>query len=161
MKPFKGLLLIATITSLVGFSSGWASADGDELDDRVKGMVANNGSGTLIVRAQGLESSDGNLRFVLFNSKKNFLKSPTRAEIIEIEDRQGTWIIDDLPYGVYALLVHHDVDASGVMERHWYGKPKEPTGASNDAPSKFGPPKFKDARFPFESPTLTITVTVK
>lgn len=152
MQPLKGLLLIAATTSLVGFSSGWASADGDEPD---------NGSGTLIVRAQGLESSDGNLRFVLFDSKKNFLKSPTHAEIVEIEDRQGTWILDDLPHGVYALLVHHDVDASGVMERHWYGKPKEPTGASNDAPAKFGPPKFKDARFSFESPSLTITVTVK
>jgi len=106
----------ATITSLVGFLSGWASADGDELDDHVKGKFANNGSGTLIVRAQGLDSSDGNLCFVLFNSKKNFLKSPTRAEIIEIENKQGIWMIDDLPYGVYALLVHHDVDASGVME---------------------------------------------
>jgi uncharacterized protein (DUF2141 family) len=50
---------------------------------------------------------------------------------------------------------------SGTMERHWYGKPKEPTGASNDAPAKFGPPKFKNAKFQLESPTLTLTVTVK
>jgi uncharacterized protein (DUF2141 family) len=50
---------------------------------------------------------------------------------------------------------------SGTMERHWYGKPKEPSGTSNDAPAKFGPPKFKNAKFRFESPTLTLTVTVK
>lgn len=47
------------------------------------------------------------------------------------------------------------------MERHWYMKPKEPTGASNDAPAKLGPPKFKDAKFQLEGPTLTLTITVK
>ncbi len=128
---------------------GWVTAEGAEL------------TGTLTIRVQGLTSEDGNLRFVLFDTKKNFLKNPVRAEVVEIMDQQGTWIIDELSYGTYAVLVHHDIDASGKMERHWYGKPKEPTGASNDAPAKFGPPKFKDAKFQFESPTLTLTVTVK
>ena len=64
-------------------------------------------------------------------------------------------------YGVYAVLVHHDVAGSGAMERHWYGKPKEPTATSNDAPSKFGPPKFKKAKFTFDTPSHIITITVK
>jgi uncharacterized protein (DUF2141 family) len=118
-------------------------------------------TGTLTVHVEGLLSGDGNLRFVLFDSEKDFLKHPVRAEIIEIKDQQGTWIIDELPYGTYAVLVHHDTNMSGTMERHWYGKPKEPSGTSNDAPAKFGPPKFKNAKFRFESPTLTLTVTVK
>ena len=65
-----------------------------------------------------------------------------------------------MPFGVYAVLVHHDVNARGTMEQHWYGKPKEPTGASNDAPARFGPPTFDDAKFQFKSPVLTLTVTV-
>lgn len=117
-------------------------------------------TGTLTVHAQGLASNDGNLRFVLFDSRKDFLKRPVRADIVEIKDQQGTWIVEGLPYGTYAVLVHHDVDASGKMERHWFGKPKEPTGASNDAPSRLGPPKFSDAKFTLESATLTLTVTV-
>ncbi len=36
----------------------------------------------------------------------------------------------------------------------------EPTGASNDAPSKFGPPKFKDGKFLIESPALTLAITI-
>ncbi len=117
-------------------------------------------TGTLVVHAQGLTSDDGNLRFVMFDSKENFLKRPVRAEVIEISGQQGTWIIEDLPFGEYAVLVHHDIDGSGKMERHWYGKPKEPTGASNNAPPRMGPPKYKDAKFQLGSSELTITITV-
>ena len=125
------------------------------------GPVGADLTGTLIVAVQGLTSSDGKLRFVLFDSKKNFLKAPVRAGVIEINDQQGFWTVEELSYWTYAMLVHHDINASGRMERHWYGKPKEPTGASNDAPANFGPPKFKHAKFQLDSPTLKLTVTVK
>ena len=148
------LLLFAAFTMLLGAPFGSAVAEDDAAS-------ATTDSGTLIVHVEGLESSDGSLRFVMFDSQENFLKNAVRAEVIEIEDRQGTWTIEDLPYGVYAVLVHHDVDGSGVMERHWYGKPKEPTGTSNDAPARFGPPKFKKAKFVFEAPTQTMTIVVK
>jgi len=118
-------------------------------------------TGTLIVNVPNLQSDDGDLRFVMFDSSKSFLKNPARAEIVEISARQGSWIVEDLPYGTYAVLVHHDVDGSGKMERHWYGKPKEPTGVSNDAPSRFGPPKFKRAKFEFAVPSMTMTISVQ
>lgn len=88
----------------------------------------------------------------------NFYAAGRRCRI---KDRQGTWIVENLPFGTYAVLAHHDIDASGKMERHWYGKPKEPTGAFNDAPARFGPPKFKHAKFEFAVPSLTLTITVK
>lgn len=119
------------------------------------------GRGILTVRVVGLQSSEGKLRFVMFDSQEDFLKNAFRAEVIDINDKQGSWVVRDLPFGDYAVLVHHDVDGSGAMERHWYGKPKEPTGTSNDAPSRFGPPKFKKARFAFESPSQTIVIAVK
>ena len=144
MTPLRHLLVVI-ISLLVLVSPSWVSGAGE---------------GTLTVQVQGLTSDDGNLRFVLFDSKESFLKRPVRAGIIEITGREGTWIVEDLPYGEYAVLVHHDIDGSGKMERHWYGKPKEPTGASNDAPAKFGPPKYDDARFTFESSELRLTVTV-
>jgi len=141
--------LIAALVLLQGSPPGWVTAEGAEL------------TGTLIVHVRGLRSDDGNLRFVLFDSQRDFLNRPVRAEIVEIKDQQGMWTIEKLPYGTYAVLVHHDINTNGTMERHWYGKPKEPTGASNDAPARFGPPKFEKAKFQFESPTLAITVTIK
>jgi len=149
MRSLNRYFIITASALLLGGPLGGVTAEGAD------------SNGTLIIRVQGLMSGDGNLRFVLFDSEKNFLKNPVRADVVEIEDKQGTWTIEDLPYGTYAVLVHHDINASGTMERHWYGKPKEPTGASNDAPAKFGPPKFKNAKFQFESPTLTLTVTIE
>jgi uncharacterized protein (DUF2141 family) len=124
------------------------------------GRVAANDTGTLVVTVEGLKADEGDLRFVLFDSKNDFLKQPVSAEIVEINDRQGTWTVEDLPHGAYAVLVHHDLNANGKMERHWYGKPKEPTGTSNDPPARMGPPLWKKAKFEFVAPTLTITITV-
>jgi uncharacterized protein (DUF2141 family) len=146
---------------LLSISTGWASTDGKKQDAHGKDTGPDSSGGTLIVHVQGLKSSEGNLRFVLFDSEENYLKLPVRADIVAIENRKGVWVLENLPHGVYAVLVHHDIDESGVMERHWYGKPKEPTGTSNDAPAGFGPPKFKDAKFKFDSTNLTIAVTVK
>ncbi len=149
MRLLGRYFVITAFVMLLGSSLCQVNADGTD------------STGTLIVRVRGLTSGEGNLRFVLFDSKKNFLKHPVRADVVEIEDQQGTWTIEELPYGTYAILVHHDINTSGTMERHWYGKPKEPTGASNDAPARFGPPKFKDAKFKLESPSLTLMVTLK
>ena len=152
---------IAVVVSLLGGPLLPAVAEADETADSEEIVVADSDTGTLIVHVQGLTSDDGNLRFVLFDSKENFLKRPVRAEIVEISNRQGTWTVADIPLGEYAVLVHHDVDGSGKMERHWYGKPKEPTGASNDAPARFGPPKYKAAKFELDSPERTLTITVR
>lgn len=157
----RKILLAAVLASLGGHLPCYGSAEANEKADRENSEVVDHQTGTLFVRVQGLVSDEGNLRFVLFDSKENFLRRPIRAEIVEIADRQGTWTVEGLPYGEYAVLVHHDIDASGTMERHWYGKPKEPTGASNDAPARFGPPKFKNAKFHLELPRLTLTILVK
>jgi len=149
MWLFFRFLVITAVTLLLGDCLGWANANAADM------------SGSLAVRVQGLISDDGNVRVTLFDSKKNFLKRPIRTGVMKINDHQATWIFEEVPYGTYAVLVHHDVNASETMERHWYGKPKEPTGASNDAPAKFGPPRFDDAKFQFESPTLSLSITVQ
>ena len=152
--------VVRAFALLLGCAPITATATDDDMTAREQTDVESS-TGTLIVHIEGLRSGDGNLSLVLFDSKENFLKHPVRAEVFDIVDLQSTWIIEQLAYGTYAVLAHHDINASGTMERHWYGKPKEPTGTSNDAPAKFGPPKFKNAKFQLESPTLTITVTIK
>lgn len=147
MRSLTRLSIILALAILLAMTNGWAATDED--------------TGALVVQVEGLKSDEGDLRFVLFASKKDFLKRPVSAEIVEIDDQQGTWTVEDLPYGTYAALVHHDLNANGKMERHWYGKPKEPTGTSNDPPARMGPPLWKKAKFEFTEPTLTITITVK
>ena len=53
----------------------------------------------------------------------------------------------DLPAGEYALSVFHDLDGDGKLKRSFIGIPKEPAGLSNNVVPRFGPPKYKDAKF--------------
>ena len=139
------LLLLAVCASGAGLLADPAAAADD---------------GTLEVSVKGLTSSDGNLRFVVFNSRKTFPKRPLHAAVVDIDGEVVTWTVEDLPFGTYAVLVHHDADGSGKMERHWYGKPKEPTGTSNNPPPRMGPPQWKKASFEFAAPTLTIEISL-
>jgi uncharacterized protein (DUF2141 family) len=50
-----------------------------------------------------------------------------------------------LPPGRYALSVFHDRNGNRRLDTNFLGIPKEQSGASNDAPARFGPPQFGDA----------------
>ena len=79
-------------------------------------------TGTLIVDVRGLEFNSGKLRFALFDSDENFFKEAVAYGDLDVTDSGGTWVLNDLPFGTYAVTVHHDVNDNGEMERHWYGK---------------------------------------
>jgi len=53
----------------------------------------------------------------------------------------------DVPPGTWAVQAYHDEDDSGDVTRNFLGIPTEGLGFSNDAPFRFGPPKFADAAF--------------
>jgi uncharacterized protein (DUF2141 family) len=55
--------------------------------------------------------------------------------------------IKDIPPGVYAAQAFQDANNTGVLDRNWLGLPREGIGFSNNAPMRFGPPRFADAAF--------------
>lgn len=60
--------------------------------------------------------------------------------------------------GDYALALVHDENGNGRMDT-FLGMPREGFGFSRDAPVRFGPPRFEDARFALEgSQTLVVTM---
>jgi uncharacterized protein (DUF2141 family) len=119
------------------------------------------GLATLTVEVRHLETNSGELRFALFDNEDDFLERPVRAGVVPVADHGASWIAADLPYGTYAVIVHHDVNGNGEMEQHWYGKPKEPVGASNNPGTRFGPPRFEKSKFDLRSERLTVYITVR
>jgi uncharacterized protein (DUF2141 family) len=71
MRSLGRYFVIMASVMLLGSPLCQVNADGADL------------TGTLIVRVRGLTSGEGNLRFVLFDSKKNFLKHPVCAEVLK------------------------------------------------------------------------------
>lgn len=94
-----------------------------------------------------LNEAEAQIIVSVFESKKTWLKKPVLVETANvIADENGKALIEiSLPPGDYAFHIFVDVDKNGKMKTNFIGIPKEPTGVSNDAKGKFGPPKFKDA----------------
>ncbi len=94
-----------------------------------------------------MESDKGKLIIGLFNCEEDFLKNAYKSIISEIKDQLVTVIFTDNPPGIYAISIIHDVNDNGELETNFMGIPKEPVAISGTVKSKYGPPKFEDAKF--------------
>lgn len=124
-------------------------------------QAAHADTGRLVVEVRGLEFNEGKLRFAMFDSEEQFFRNAVAYADLDVVDNGATWTVEDLPFGTYAVTVHHDVNNDGEMERHWYGKPKEPTGASTNPTLRFGPPTFEKTKFDFAATELTLRIAVR
>ncbi len=118
-------------------------------------------TGTLTVEVRDLEFNEGVVRFAMFDSEENFFRKAVTYADLEVSDNSVTWVVNELPFGTYAVTVHHDVNDNGEMERAWYGKPKEPTGASTNPSLRFGPPTFEKSKFEFATAEMTLSIDVR
>ena len=80
--------------------------------------------------------------------------------VVKITNKKATAIID-VPFGKYAIAGFHDLDGNGVLSGNFLGIPKEPVGFSGDAKVKFGPPKWNDAVFIFNTSNQEVTLKLK
>lgn len=107
--------------------------------------------GTLRVTATNVTSDAGSLVVWVYDNADAWLGDGWRTrKVVKVAgSRTGESITVELglPAGEYALSVFHDVDDDGKLERNFIGLPKEPAGLSNNLRPKFGPPRWKDAKF--------------
>tara|TARA_R110002096_G_scaffold77896_12_gene183558 strand:- start:63807 stop:64373 length:567 start_codon:yes stop_codon:yes gene_type:complete len=107
-------------------------------------------SRSIRVTIKGFRNAKGQALVSLFASAKGF---PDKGKIAQ--ERKAYRIVgeqieirfDDVKPGTYAIAVLHDEDKDFKMKTGLFGIPKEGYGASNGASSRFGPPKFSDAKF--------------
>lgn len=114
----------------------------------------------LTVNITGLRSDKGKLYLSLYNSAKGYPKDATvayRLAFTEIHNGKATVTLTGLPSGTYAIACYHDENDNGKLDTNFMGIPKEGTGASNNAKSSMGPPKFRDAKFQLAGDT-TLTI---
>lgn len=101
------------------------------------------GAEIVVMLAEPPEGGDVILR--LFDSANAFgdFRDPLREQSFPADGR-ATFVLSGLEAGSYALLVHHDVDGDGVLDKSFIGIPTEPIALSNDYRPK-GPPSFQRA----------------
>jgi outer membrane protein len=89
----------------------------------------------------------GEVVLLLFDSANAFgdLRDAVRRVGFPADGRSSFELVE-VPAGAYALVVHHDRDGNGVIDKNFIGIPSEPLAFSNAYRPK-GPPSYQRARF--------------
>ena len=119
--------------------------------------------GSLKVVVKNVKNNTGQVGFFLFNSADGF---PTQIEkalfsgFVKIAGNTAEYTFTNIAVGTYAVYVFHDADNNKKLKTNFIGMPKEGIGVSNNAKGHFGPPKYNDAKFDFNKPEQTITISL-
>lgn len=112
-------------------------------------LAGTAGTGKFIVEVNGIKIVKGTIMLALVDKEELFLtdKQPLKALKLPVKDKSARFVIDSLAYGEYAVSVYQDENDNGKLDTRLFIIPKEPYGISNNAPSKYGPPKYAQAKF--------------
>ena len=89
----------------------------------------------------------GWVRLLLFDSAATFgrFSQPARVETFPADGRSTFELVGVEP-GAYAVVVHHDEDSNGEIDKNFIGIPRDPIAISRGYRPK-GPPVFASANF--------------
>lgn len=108
----------------------------------------------IIVNMTNFDNNEGKVFVGLYDSEVNFLKVSVKGFIEKIENKMCSVTLKDVPNGIYAISIYHDENDNDKLDMNFMGIPKEDTSCSNNAPARFGPPKWKDAKFEVKNKTI-------
>ncbi len=109
--------------------------------------LADEGGAILNVSVEGLSDDSPKVYLSVYDNDDDWLGERTVLTAV-IDPAAGQRHFElRLPPGSYAFSAYLDVNGNGELDSNFIGIPKEPVALSNNARPRFGPPKFKDARF--------------
>lgn len=108
-----------------------------------------NAQGAVSASINNLRSDRGVCRACLFQTAASFVAMvhPVSCQTISIRERKAFVYFYGLPPGSYAMLVFHDENNNGKMDRTFLGIPKEGYGASNNHLPFASAPSFESSQF--------------
>ena len=118
-------------------------------------------TGSLVVTINGFVVQRGVLRVALFASPTGFPDNPAHAlrhYVGPVKADPFTLTFENLPFGTYAVSVHHDINENGRLDKSFFGIPREPFGVSNNPKKFFGPPSFDQAKILFKESNQKIVI---
>jgi uncharacterized protein (DUF2141 family) len=138
-------------------------------------VAAPTSAGTLRITFDGVRSAGGAILIGVYDSKASFdraielsdkdgfLNDPQRVAGIALRAGAalgGGIVFENLDPGRYAVIVLHDEDGNGRLDKNFWGVPIEPYGFSNNAQGFLGPPGFKDAAVDLDAREKSLTIAL-
>jgi len=148
---------------VVLFVSCLACATPSTMSPDVARSTEIEGTASLTVEVLGLESNEGSVALALFDSLETFEQrtAAVASGIVAPQEGRAIWSVADLPAGIYAVAVFHDLNDNGELDRATLGPPAEPYGFSNDARGMFGPPRFENVAIEVPPGRHTIEIRLR
>ncbi|MDZ7756784.1 DUF2141 domain-containing protein [Rhodohalobacter sp.] len=145
--------------SVIAFILTFGSAFLTDIDHSAADTVRDRG--TITIELETLENYKGSIRLSLFTGKDGFPDEWEKAftsKTVEITPELKEILLEDIPYGRYALAIIHDENENFELDTNFFGVPKEGYGFSNNARGRFGPPDYSDTEFTLETETLVLQI---
>jgi len=95
----------------------------------------------------------GSLGCRLYTSGAGFprtLTGTTRRRV-KVTGNLARCVFEQVPPGTYAVMVHHDENDNGKMDRNFIGMPVEGYGASNNRTHALSAPTWDESKFVIEA----------
>jgi uncharacterized protein (DUF2141 family) len=114
----------------------------------------------LRITLEGIRSSQGTILIGLYDSlesftraielsdKDGFLNDPDRFAAVALRANtvmKSAVVLTNLDPGPYAIILFHDENGNGKLDKNALGVPTEPYGFSNNVRGFLGPPSFEEA----------------
>lgn len=121
--------------------------------------TAAQAAGTLVVRAEGLQSTRGEVKVAVCSESfdeagcRHGASRPPSGPAVE-------FVFEPLTPGRYAIAVYHDVNGNGELDKMAFGVPTEPYGFSNDV-GRLAPPTIERARVDVGDRETVVVVRVR
>lgn len=125
------------------------------------GLAASAPAAELEIQVQGLASGQGEVLVAVFSGPDNWLRKPVAvAKQPAAGQRDGTLtvLLKEVPEGLLAVSVIHDLNGNGRLDMNAMGMPQEPFAFSNKAGGQFGPPRFEQAGFELKGASARIAI---
>lgn len=118
-------------------------------------------SSELTITITNLKNKIGNVSLLVFKEKTGFPSNSNDASFsfsFPI-DKENFSVSIDIPYGTYAISAIHDENKNNKLDTKFF-LPQEGVACSNNPKTKFGPPKFNDAKFDFSEKNNKISLNI-
>jgi uncharacterized protein (DUF2141 family) len=109
------------------------------------------------------DNADGFKRAVDAAASVALLIEPTRYAAVALRAKDAVTnavSFGNVQPGRYAVIVFHDENDNGKLDRGLFGRPTEPYGFSNNARGFFGAPTFDAAAVAVDDADQTVTIVL-
>ena len=106
-------------------------------------------SSTLTLEISNIKKQKGSLVIGLYDKAEVFptVSKALRKQTIKVNGTTLIVTFDNITDGMYALAIYHDENSNHILDKNFFGIPREGYAFSNNFKPMFSKPKFKDAQF--------------